>query len=195
MLFIATANAHCLEFSNISEPAQDISLISNTSISDPLSSQFSLPTPSRIASDPLNPPQGPICIIERLLSQAHWNHSFVIVNSSPSFQSSLPLSFQGAPPIITLSSNSPTPDPDQSSHHCIRKHPDTTRNYPTLPLKFDPKLVFPPSALSEIIKTANNSITGLNNESLNHTKLHPYRNKEHKIYSNSRKFHFLLKLL
>ena len=85
--------------------------------------------------------------LERLLSQAHWNHSFNIVNSSPSFQSSLPLSFTGTPPIITLSSNTPTPDPDQHSHHCIGKQPDTTRTYPTLPLKLDPKFIVPPPAL------------------------------------------------
>ena len=82
-----------------------------------------------------------------MLTQAHWNHFFSIDNSSPSFQSSLPLNFSGTPPIITLSSNSPTPDPDQYSHHCIRIQPDTTRTYPILPLKLDPKFVLPPPAL------------------------------------------------
>ena len=118
----------------ITDTPQDISLISDTSISDPLNSQFSSPAPSQIASSPFNPPHGPISNIERLLSQAHWNHSFNIVNSSPSFQSSLPLNWQGTPPIITLSSNSPTPETDQHSHHCFGKHPDSTRTYPTLPL-------------------------------------------------------------
>ena len=129
--------------SNITDIPQEISLISDTSISDPLSSQFSSPTRSQIASKPFNPPQGPISNIERLLSQAHWNHSFNIVNSSPFFQKSLPFSFQSTPPVIKLSSKSPTPKPDQHSHHCIGKHPDTTRTYPTLPLKLDPKFFVP----------------------------------------------------
>ena len=51
---------------------------------------------------------------------------------------------QGTASIITLSSNSPKPDLDQHSHHCIGKQPDTTKNYPTLPLKLDPKFVVPP---------------------------------------------------
>ena len=89
--------------SNISDTAQDISLIFDTS--DPLSSQFSSPTPSQFASNPFNPPQGPISNIERFISQALWNDSFNIVNSSPSFQNSLPLSFQITTPIIQLSSN------------------------------------------------------------------------------------------
>ena len=76
-----------------------------------------------------------------------WNHSLKIVNSSPSFQSSLTLSSQSTPPIITLSSNSPTLDPEQHSHHCIRKQPDTTRTYLTLPIKLDQKFVVPPPAL------------------------------------------------
>ena len=69
------------------------------------------------------------------------------MNSSPSFQSSLPLSFPGTPPIITLSSNSPTADLDQHSHNCIGNQPDTTRIYPSLPLKLDPKFIIPPPAL------------------------------------------------
>ena len=133
--------------SNITDTPHDISLLSDISISDPINSQFSSPTPLQIASNPFNPPQGPVTNIERLLSQAHWNHSLNIVNSSPSFQTSLPLSFQCTPPIITLSSNSPTPDPDQHSHHCIGKHQDTTRTYSTLPLKLDPKFIVPPPAL------------------------------------------------
>ena len=100
---------------------QDISLISDTSIFDPLNSQFVSPTLSQIASNPFIPPQGPVTNIERLLSQAHWNHSFNIVNSSPSFQRSPQLSFRSTLPIITLSSNSPTPDLDQHSHQCIGK--------------------------------------------------------------------------
>ena len=112
----------------INDTKHDISLLSDTSISDPTNSQFSSPTPSQIANDLSNPSQGPITNIERFSSQAHWNHYFNIVNSSPSFQNSLPLSFPGTPPIITLSSNSPTPDPDQHSHYCIGKQPDTTRS-------------------------------------------------------------------
>ena len=107
--------------SNINDTLQDISLISDTSISDPLSSQFSSPTISRIASSPFNPPQVPVTNIERLLSQANWNHSFNIVNSSPSFQSSVPPSSQGTPTIIRLSSISPRPDLDQHPRHCIGK--------------------------------------------------------------------------
>ena len=38
-------------------------------------------------------------------------------------------------------------DVDQHSHHCIGKQPDTTRTYPTLPLKLDPKFIVPPPAL------------------------------------------------
>ena len=49
----------------------------------------------------------------------------------------------------------------------------------TLPIRLDPKFVDPPPAIFR--DHNNNSITGLNNESLNHTKLHQYRNKEHMI--------------
>ena len=133
--------------SNIYDNTHDISLLSDTSNSDPIRSQFSSPTATQIANNPFNPPQGQVTNFERLLSQAHWNHSFNIVNSSPSFQSSLPLSFPCRPTIITLSSNSPTPDPDQHSHHCIGKQPDTTRTYPTLPLKLDSKIIVPRPAL------------------------------------------------
>ena len=133
--------------SNINDTTQDISLFSDTSNSNPISSQFSSPTASQIANNPFNPPQGPITNFERLLSQAHGNHSFNIVNSSHSFQSSLPLSFLGTPPIITLSSNSPTPDPDQDSNCCIGKQTDTTRTYPTLALKLNPIFIVPSPAL------------------------------------------------
>ena len=133
--------------SNINDSTHDISLLSDTSNSDPFISQFSSLTASQIANNPFNPPQGPITNFERLLSHAHWNHSFNIANSSPSFQNSLPLSFPGTPPIITLSSNSPTPDPDQHSHHCIGKQPDTTKTYPTLSLKLDPNFFVPPPTL------------------------------------------------
>ena len=97
--------------SNIIDTPQEISLISDTFISDILSSQFPSPTPSEIANNLVIPPQKSISKIERLLSQAHWNHSFNIVNSSASFQNSQPLSSQGTKLIITLRSNSPTPDP------------------------------------------------------------------------------------
>ena len=127
----------------IHHTTHDISLLSDTSNFDLISSQFSSPTASQFANNPFNPPPGQITNFERLLSQAHWNHSFHIVNSSPSLQNSLPLSFPGTPPIITLSSNSPTPDPDHHYHHCIGKQPDTTRTYPTLPLKLDPKFIVP----------------------------------------------------
>ena len=133
--------------SQLPETPHDISLLSDNSNSDPLSSQISSPTPSQIANNPFNPPQGPVTNLERILSHAHWNHSFNIVSSSPSFQSSIPLSFPGTPPIITLSSNLATPDPDLHFHHCIGKHSDTTRTYPTLPLKLDPKFAVPPPAL------------------------------------------------
>ena len=91
--------------STIETAPQDIMFISHTSSSDPLNSQFSSTTPSQIANNPFNPPQGPGSNIERLLSEAHWNHChpFNIVKSSLSFQSSLPLSFQGTPPITSLS--------------------------------------------------------------------------------------------
>ena len=148
--FANTDKTHCSELpqlihtvSNINDTTHHISLLSDTSISDPISSHFSSTSPSQIASNPFNPPQGPITIIERLLSQAHWNHSFYVVNSSPSFQISLPLNFPGTTLIITLSSNSATPDPDQHSHHCIGKQPDTTRTYPNLPFKLDPKFIVP----------------------------------------------------
>ena len=132
---------------NIHDTTHTISLLSDTSNSDPISSQFSSPTASQIANNPFNPPQGQITNFERLLSQAHWNHSLNIVNSSPSFQSSLPLSCPGTPPIITLSSNSRIPDSDKHSHHCIGKQPDTTRTYPILPLQLDPRFIVPPPAL------------------------------------------------
>ena len=134
-------------FFKIDDIPQDISLISDTFASDLLSFQFSSPIPSQIANNPFNPPQGPVTNIERLLSKAHWKHSFNIVNSSLSFPSSLPLNIHLTPPIITLSSNYPTPDTDQHSDHCIRKQPGTTRTYPTLPLKIDTKFVIPPTAL------------------------------------------------
>ena len=151
---INVANTNKTSSSELPQPIQtvsiidgtlhDISLIFDASTSDLLSSHFSSTTPSQITSNPFNPPQGPVINIERLLSQAHWNHSFNVVNSTPSFQNSLPLSFQGKPPKITLSSNSPTPDIDQYSHHCNGEQPDTTRTYPSLPLKFDRKFVLPP---------------------------------------------------
>ena len=133
--------------SHINDTTHDISLLSDISISDSTSSQISSPTPSQIASNPFNPPQGPVTKFERLLSQAHWNHSFNMVNSSAFFQNSIPLSFTGTPSVINLSSNTPTPDPDQHFHHFIGKHPDTTRTYPTLPLKIDNKFIVPPPAL------------------------------------------------
>ena len=77
--------------SHINDTTHDISLLSDTSISDPTNSQISSPTPSQIANNPFNPPQGPVKNFERLLSQAHWNHSFNIANSSPSFQNFVPL--------------------------------------------------------------------------------------------------------
>ena len=89
--------------SNFHNTRQGISLLSDTSNFDQISSQFSLPTASQIANNPFNPPQRQITNFERLLSQANWNHSFNMVKSSPSFQSSLPLSFPGTQPIITLS--------------------------------------------------------------------------------------------
>ena len=49
--------------SNITDTPQNASLISDTSISDPLSSQFSSPTPSQIAGNFFNPPQGPTLIL------------------------------------------------------------------------------------------------------------------------------------
>ena len=109
--------------------------------------QLVLKSLTQIATNPFNPPQGPVTKFDCLLSQAHWNHSFNIVNSSPSFQISIPLSFSGTTSVFNLSSNTPTPDPDQHYHHCIGKHPDTTRTYPTLLLKFDPKFIKPPPAL------------------------------------------------
>ena len=135
--------------SNINEVTNDVSLLSDTSNSDLISSQFFPPTPSQIANNPFNPPQRPISNFERLLSQAHWNHSFNIVNSSPLFQNSFSLNLTGTLPIVTLNTNSPTTDPDQHSHHCIGKQPDTTRTYPTLPLKLDPKFIVSPPALFE----------------------------------------------
>ena len=136
--------------SNFHDTTHDISLHFDNFHFDPLCSPFSSPTASQMASNPFNPPQGQITNFERLLLQAHWNHSFNIVNSSPSFQNSLLLSFPGTPPIITLSSSSSTPDPDQHCQHCIGKQPDTTR---------------PPSL--ETITTENNCINGLNKKSLN----------------------------
>ena len=132
--------------SNIND-THDISLLSDNSNPDPISSHFCSPTASQIANNPFNPPQGLKTNLERLLSQAHLNYSFNIVNSSASFKSSLPLSFPGTPPIIILSLNSPTPDPDQPSHNCIGKEHDTTQTYATLPLKLDPKFIVPPTAL------------------------------------------------
>ena len=73
--------------SKTNDTPQDIRLLSDTSISDSHSSQFSSPTPSQIASYPFDPPQESVTKNERLFSQAQWNHSFKIVNSSPSFQS------------------------------------------------------------------------------------------------------------
>ena len=70
----------------IHDTKHDISLLSGTFNSDPIGSKFSSPTASEIANNPFNPPQGQITNFERLLAQAQWNHSFNIVNSSPSFQ-------------------------------------------------------------------------------------------------------------
>ena len=152
--------------SNIHDTTHDISLLSDTSNSDPINCQFSLPTGSQTANNPFNLPQGQITNFERLLSQAHWNHSFNIDTSSPSFQSSLPLSFPGTPHIITLRSISPKPDLDHHSNNCIGKQPDTTRTYSTLQLKIDPKFIVPHPPFLETITTVNNYIIGLNKESL-----------------------------
>ena len=46
----------------------DISILSDTSNSDPFSSQFSSPSASQITNNPFNPPQGEITDFERLLS-------------------------------------------------------------------------------------------------------------------------------
>ena len=67
--------------SNIHDTTHDISLLCDTSNSHLISSQFSSSNASQIANNPFNPPQGQITNFERLLSQAHWNHSFNIVNS------------------------------------------------------------------------------------------------------------------
>ena len=107
--------------SNINDTPQNFSLILDTSLSDPLSSQFSSPTPSQVASNPFKPPHGQNTNIESNLSQAHWNHSFNIDNSLHSFQSSKPLRFQGTPLIITLKSNSPTSD--HHSRRCLENKP------------------------------------------------------------------------
>ena len=101
--------------SNNNEP-QDYTYV-DCSNSEPLSSQFSSPTPLQIASNPFNSSQGPVTNIDRLLSQAHWNHAFNIVNSSPSFENNH-LVFK-VPHKKTLSSNSPTRDPDQHSQHSL----------------------------------------------------------------------------
>ena len=53
--------------SYINDKAQDKSLFSDTSKSNPLSSQFSSPTPPQIAKKPFNPPQEPVTNTERLL--------------------------------------------------------------------------------------------------------------------------------
>ena len=105
--------------------------------------------PSQNASNLFSRTQGQVTSIERLLSQAHWNHSINIVNSSTTFQNSIPLDFHGTPRLKTLNSISPTPD--QLFHHCIGKQPGTTRAYPTLPLIIDPKFVvfFPASSSTE----------------------------------------------
>ena len=124
--------------SNINEAPQDISLISDTSNSEPFSSQITSPAPSQTSSIPFNLPQRPVTSIGGILSQAQWNHPIKLVNSSPSFQSSLPLSYQGDRPIKTLNSNSPTSDADQFYHHCIGIQTDTTRTYTTLPVKLEP---------------------------------------------------------
>ena len=57
--------------SNINDTTHDISLLSDTSISNPISSQFCSLTPSQIASNPFIPPQEPITNIECMISQAH----------------------------------------------------------------------------------------------------------------------------
>ena len=78
--------------SNLNE-LRDNSLISECPNSEPLSSQFSLPTPSKIGINPFRPPQRQVTSLERELPHAQWSHSFYIVISTPSFQSFLPHSF------------------------------------------------------------------------------------------------------
>ena len=90
--------------------------------------------------------------------------------------------FQGTTPVITLNSNSPTPNPEQHSQHCIGKYPDTTGTYPTLPLKNDSNFIVPLLPFSETTITAKNFIIGLNKEFLNHIRSHQYKNKVHTIY-------------
>ena len=73
----------------IHDTTHDISLLSDTSNCDPISAQFSSPTASQISKYPFNPPQEQITNFERLLSQAHWNHSFNLFKLSPSSLSKL----------------------------------------------------------------------------------------------------------
>ena len=65
---------------------RDISLISECPNSEPLSSQFSLPTSSQIGINPFRPPQRQVTSLEREIPQAQWSHSFYIVISTPSFK-------------------------------------------------------------------------------------------------------------
>ena len=50
-----SSEKHINTVSNFNDP-QEVSLISDNSVSEPLISQFSSPTPSDIASKPFNPP-------------------------------------------------------------------------------------------------------------------------------------------
>ena len=147
--------------SNINDTTHDISLLSDTSNPDPISSQFSSPTASQIANNTFDPQQilnagyhkqlGITFLtlsIHQLFFKAHYHSEF------------------STPPIITLSSNSPTPDTDQYSHHSIGKQPEKKQTYPTLPLKSDPKFIVPQPPSWDTIITVNNYIIGQNKESL-----------------------------
>ena len=170
--------------SNVNNTPQDIGPLSDTSISDPPNYQFSSPIPTQAAGNPFNTPQGPVTNFQLLLSQAHWNHSFIIVNSSPSFQISIPLSFQIIPPKNTLILNSHTPDPDQHSHQCIGKQPDTTRTYPTLTLNLTQSLLFSHTPFSQIVTTANNYLIGSNKGLLNQATSFQFKNNDLHKHSN-----------
>ena len=119
-------------------PQNFIIFLQSSSSEDHSMSIFLAAIHSQIAKNVFNTPQGPDSIIERPLSQAQWKHSFNIVKYSSFFKRSSPFNFHKTPHMITLRS---------LFHQCIDKQPDTTRTYPTLPLKIDPNLAVP-----EVIK-------------------------------------------
>ena len=78
---------------------------------------------SQTANTAFNPPPGLVFYFGRILPEVEWNPLVNLKYTSPSMQCSVLFGFTS------------TLDPDQPTHHCLARRPDTTQKYPILPLK------------------------------------------------------------